>query len=69
MTAITIQDAVDRILAATAVEPLPRTADTFKVGDPSQPLSGIVTTFLASGAVIARAAELGGFHAVLLGGS
>lgn len=59
MTRITIQDAVDRILAATAVEPLPVTADTFKTGDPMRELTGIVTTFLATAAVIARAAELG----------
>jgi len=59
MIPISIQDAVQRILAATAVEQLPNTADTFKTGDPSQPLTGIVTTFLATSAVIARAAELG----------
>ena len=59
MTPITIQDAVDRILAATGVERLSMTVDTVKTGDPTQPLKGIVTTFLATGAVIARAAELG----------
>lgn len=59
MIPITIQEAVDRILAAAAVEPLPNMIDTFKTGDPSRPLTGIVTTFLATGAVIARAAELG----------
>lgn len=59
MIPISIQDAVQRILAATAVEQLPNTADTFKTGDPSQPLTGIVTTFLATSAVIARAIELG----------
>ncbi len=59
MTSITIQEAVDRILAATAVEPLPVTADTFKTGNPAQPLTGIVTTFLATAAVIEQAAALG----------
>ncbi len=59
MTPISIQDAVDRMLTAAAVPPLPRTRDTFKTGDPTQPLTGIVTTFLATGAVIARAAEVG----------
>ncbi len=59
MTRITIQDAVDRILAATAVDPLPVTTDTFKIGDPAQPLTGIVTTFLATGADGTRAADLG----------
>lgn len=56
---ITIQDAIDAILAATAVDPLPTTVDTVKTGDPQRPLSGIVTTFLATSAVIARAVELG----------
>lgn len=59
MTPITIQEAVDRILAATALPPLAVTADTFKTGDPTQPLTGVVTTFLATAAVIAQAAELG----------
>lgn len=56
---VTIQDALDTILAATAVDTLPTTVDTVKTGDPRQPLTGIVTTFLATGVVIARAAELG----------
>ena len=58
MPSITIQDAIDRILAAAAVPVLPQTSDTVKTGDPTQPLRGIVTTFLATGAVIARAADL-----------
>ena len=56
---ITIQDAIDTILTATSVAPLPDTVDTVKTGDATRPLTGVVTTFLASGAVIARAAELG----------
>jgi putative NIF3 family GTP cyclohydrolase 1 type 2 len=56
---ITIQDAIDAILAATSVAPLPDTVDTVKTGDVTQPLTGVVTTFLATAAVIARAAELG----------
>lgn len=56
---VTIQDAIETILAAAAVDTLPATVDTVKTGDPRQPLSGIVTTFLATGTVIARAAELG----------
>jgi putative NIF3 family GTP cyclohydrolase 1 type 2 len=59
MTHFTIQDTIDRILAVAAVDPLPQTSDTIKTGDPTQPLTGIVTTFLATGAVIARAADLG----------
>ena len=56
---ITIQDAIATILAATGVTPQAATVDTVKTGDPRQPLTGIVTTFLATGAVITRAAELG----------
>ena len=44
----TIQDAIDTILAVAAVEPLPNTADTIKTGHPGRPLTGIVTTFLAT---------------------
>lgn len=54
----TVQQVIDQILAA--VPPGPEdTVDTIKVGDPSQPVTGIVTTFLASCEVIDRAAELG----------
>ncbi|MDQ5850744.1 MAG: Nif3-like dinuclear metal center hexameric protein [Chloroflexota bacterium] len=56
---ITIQDAIDTIVSATAVAPLSDTVDTVKTGDPTRPLTGIVTTFMATGAVIARTAELG----------
>src|SRR5690349_17539565 len=55
----TIQQAIDTILEAAAVQPLPETVDTFKTGDASQQLTGIVTTFLATAKVISRAAELG----------
>jgi putative NIF3 family GTP cyclohydrolase 1 type 2 len=54
----TVQGVIDQILAV--VPPGPEdTVDTVKVGDPSQPVTGIVTTFLASCEVIDRAAELG----------
>jgi putative NIF3 family GTP cyclohydrolase 1 type 2 len=56
---LTIQDAIETIVAATAVAPLADTVDTVKTGDPTRPLTGIVTTFLATAEVIARAAELG----------
>ena len=56
---LTIQQAIDAALRASAVERLPDTVDTVKTGDPSQPLTGVVTTFLATSAVIARASELG----------
>jgi putative NIF3 family GTP cyclohydrolase 1 type 2 len=54
----TVQQVIDLILAA--VPPGPEdTVDTIKVGDPSQPVRGIVTTFLASCEVIDRAIDLG----------
>lgn len=58
-TTRTIQDAIDAILSAAEAESLPDTVDTVKTGDPSGPLRGVVTTFLATSGVIARAAELG----------
>jgi putative NIF3 family GTP cyclohydrolase 1 type 2 len=56
---LTIQDAIETIVAATDVAPLADTVDTVKTGDPTRPLTGIVTTFLATAEVIARAADLG----------
>jgi len=55
----TIQEVIDTILKAMPVVPLPNTVDTYKSGDPSCPVTGIVTTFLASHAVIRRAIEIG----------
>jgi hypothetical protein len=52
---ITIRDAIDAILVAAAAEPLVDTVDTVKFGDATQPLTGVVTTFLATGAVIGSA--------------
>ncbi len=55
----TIQQAVDIILKEVP-EKLPAgTVDTFKAGDPAQPLAGIATTFIATRAVIEKAASLG----------
>jgi len=54
-----IQNVIDTILAQIP-EPLTEdTVDTLKAGDPSQSVSGIVTTFLASQAVLERAVKLG----------
>lgn len=55
----TIQDVIDAILARIPGGPLVETVDTVKCGDPSQAVTGIVTTFLASYAVIEKAAALG----------
>ena len=54
-----IQTAIETILAQIP-EPLTEdTVDTIKAGDPSQPVTGIVTTFLASQSVLEKAVELG----------
>jgi len=54
-----IQDVIDTILQAVPGAPLDDTVDTYKSGDPSHELTGIVTTFLASYEVIERAIQLG----------
>jgi putative NIF3 family GTP cyclohydrolase 1 type 2 len=54
----TIEEIVNKILAAVPGAPLENTVDTFKSGDPSQEVTGIVTTFLASYEVIQRAIDL-----------
>lgn len=56
---ITIQETIDTILRVAKVAQFPDTVDTFKTGDATQPLTGIVTTFLATAEVITNAAELG----------
>jgi putative NIF3 family GTP cyclohydrolase 1 type 2 len=55
---LTVQDVIDRILSAVPPGPA-ETVDTVKAGDPRQPVTGIVTTFLASCEVIDRAISLG----------
>lgn len=56
---MTIQEVIDSILLTVPGAPVKNTIDTFKAGDPSQNVTGIVTTFLASHEVIQRAAEFG----------
>jgi len=56
---VAIQDVIDTILQAIPGGRLDETVDTFKSGDPSQEVTGIVTTFLASYDVIQRTADLG----------
>ena len=56
---LTVQNAIDTILASAGVPALTRTADTFKTGDPNAPLQGVVTTFIATADVIRRAADAG----------
>jgi putative NIF3 family GTP cyclohydrolase 1 type 2 len=54
-----IRDVISTILQEIPGVPLEDTVDTFKSGDPSQAVTGIVTTFLASYEVIQRTAQLG----------
>ncbi len=49
---VTVQDVIDLILDHANVEPIQDTVDTIKVGDPDQPVRGIVTTFMATTKVI-----------------
>jgi len=56
---VTIQSAIDTILAAIPGSIKTDTVDTIKAGDPTQPVNGIVTTFLASQAVLKKAVDLG----------
>jgi putative NIF3 family GTP cyclohydrolase 1 type 2 len=53
---LTIQEAIERIVAASGAKLPKDTADTLKAGDPKQALSGIVATCVASMAVLERAA-------------
>ena len=55
----TIQEIVDLIISAVPGGIKNDTVDTFKSGDPSQPCTGIVTTFMATAEVIKKAADLG----------
>src|SRR5688572_5552323 len=56
---LTIQQAIDAIIADVPGAPFPDTVDTVKIGDPTQLLAGIAITFLASYQVIQQAAQLG----------
>ena len=56
---LTIQQAIDTIIASVPGAPFPDTVDTVKAGDTSQELTGIVVTFLATCDVIEQATRLG----------
>ena len=56
---LTIQQVIDILRAAVPVELPASTVDTFKCGDPSRPVTGIVTTFIATCEVIRKTAALG----------
>ncbi len=52
-----IQDVIDLIVRAHPPGDREVNVDTVKIGDPSQPVSGIATTFLSTASVIREAAE------------
>jgi putative NIF3 family GTP cyclohydrolase 1 type 2 len=54
---LTIQDVIDLILDHANVQRIEETIDTLKVGDPGEPVRGIVTTFMATTEVIRQAIE------------
>ncbi len=54
----TIQAIIDAILTEIPGSPFADTVDTVKTSDPKQPCTGIVTTFLATQAVIEKAVAL-----------
>jgi putative NIF3 family GTP cyclohydrolase 1 type 2 len=54
-----IQSVIDKILTQIPNALTVDTVDTIKAGDPSQQVTGIVTTFLASQAVLEKALNLG----------
>ena len=55
----TIQQVIDTIISSVPGAPFEDSVDVFKSGDPAQPVTGIVTTFIATRRVIDRAAEVG----------
>ncbi len=55
----TINEVIQTILSSTPAASFPDTVDTVKIGDPSQPVTGIVTTFMATVDVVRQAAALG----------
>jgi NIF3 (NGG1p interacting factor 3) len=57
--AVSAQDVVDRIRKNIGVDWKPDTVDTFKAGDPSAAVTGMVTTSLASLEVLGRAVKTG----------
>lgn len=56
---MTIQNAIDTIIASVPGAPFSDTVDTIKIGDPSQEITGIAISFLATAEVIEKAIQLG----------
>lgn len=56
---MTIQQAIDRIISSVPGAPFSDTVDTVKAGDPSQEITGVLVSFLATCEVIDQAVQLG----------
>ena len=56
---LTIQNAIDTIIASVPGAPFPDTVDTVKLGDAAQDITGIVVSFLATCEVIEQAVQVG----------
>ena len=56
-SAMTIQDVIDMIVAEVPGAPWEPTVDTIKSGDPTRPVTGVLTTFLATQAIVNLAAQ------------
>src|SRR5437763_3493418 len=56
---LTAQDIVDRIKKNLGIEWTADTVDTFKAGDPTLPITGIVTTSMATLDVLQQAVKAG----------
>lgn len=56
---LTIQQAIDAIIAAIPGAPFPETVDTIKVGDATQEITGVIVTFLVTGEAIEQAIQHG----------
>lgn len=58
-SSLTVQEVINIILSAIPGAPFPKTVDTIKSGNPSQPVTGIVTTMFATNKVIEQTINLG----------
>jgi putative NIF3 family GTP cyclohydrolase 1 type 2 len=56
---MSIQNAIDTIIAGVTAAPFADTVDVVKMGDPARELTGIAVAFLATSEVIQKAAQLG----------
>ncbi len=57
--ALTVQEIIDIILKSIPGAPFPKTVDTIKSGNPSQQVTGIVTTMFATNKVIEKTISVG----------